>query len=566
MILEPVAGILLEVAIKSTILLAVAWVATLAARRSSAAIRHLIWTAAFGAIIVLPFSMALPVRWCLVAPQSAVHREEPSSREMPGDVSHLPVAPAGLPTPQTPVVTPEPRDFTGPVVLAGLSGIALFGVQLVCGAVLLVRVRACADRVPRKSQWGPAHDLLRSTLEIPVSAMTWGLVRPIVMLPRISYSWPEEKLEAVVLHELAHVRRFDFAANLLASVACALYWFNPIVWLCARALRGEAESAADDLVLRSGIKSSTYADILLDVAAEIGKARRGQPALGVSLMKRTKIERRVRSILSPTARRRCAGRWDAVLASATAILLLVPLAAAQVAPSAPKKDQPLIRAAQVKADKAQKSTSDEGYRIVSEDGKTLFTVAPTAQAKRQKHRKHRAGEQEQVVDADKVKAVMSLLDREEAVLKAQQGLQRDPTDMIAARKRVESSRTEYAAQTTLLSKVMESYRAGAASKFEIDKAKRAALFARYGLFSSEQQLQLAERKAEVERLKVQSTRVRPLTPQDVARLKAGVDTASANLDRMILLRKKGAVEDSDVERARVLLEMARSGLAGVRGK
>jgi beta-lactamase regulating signal transducer with metallopeptidase domain len=57
------------------------------------------------------------------------------------------------------------------------------------------------------------------------------LIRPVVLLPDSSLAWPSERTEAVVLHELAHVRRWDSASQLVAVATCALSGFNPVVWL-----------------------------------------------------------------------------------------------------------------------------------------------------------------------------------------------------------------------------------------------------------------------------------------------------------------------------------------------
>ncbi|MGQ0508175.1 MAG: M56 family metallopeptidase [Myxococcaceae bacterium] len=97
----------------------------------------------------------------------------------------------------------------------------------------------------------------------PVLPMTWGVMRPTVLVPVGSRAWSEERLQLVLLHELAHVRRLDALTQLFAQLACALYWFHPLVWLASRRMRALREYACDDQVLRAGRRPSEYAGELL---------------------------------------------------------------------------------------------------------------------------------------------------------------------------------------------------------------------------------------------------------------------------------------------------------------
>ena len=82
--------------------------------------------------------------------------------------------------------------------------------------------------------------------------MAWGILRPALLLPANAVSWSADRRRAVVLHELAHVKRRDCLIHVLAQAARAVHWFNPLAWVGTRRLRAERERACDDLVLNSG--------------------------------------------------------------------------------------------------------------------------------------------------------------------------------------------------------------------------------------------------------------------------------------------------------------------------
>ena len=160
--------------------------------------------------------------------------------------------------------------------------------------------------------------------------MTWGTWRPTVILPSDAQSWSTNQFEAVLLHELAHVRRFDFLTQMVAEVTCAAYWFNPIVWLGARALRSDAELAADEAVLQTGLKPSEYATELMSLAASIGTRKQPFAYVGTLAMKNSKIENRLHSILQERNNRRGMTTTQILAASLAAILVVPALAVTQL--------------------------------------------------------------------------------------------------------------------------------------------------------------------------------------------------------------------------------------------
>jgi beta-lactamase regulating signal transducer with metallopeptidase domain len=138
-------------------------------------------------------------------------------------------------------------------------------------------------------------------MAVPV---TWGWIRSVVMLPTDADQWPKSRLEAVILHELAHVRRRDFRSQAMMELACAVFWFLPPMWTAAEDLRVQAELEADQAVLRAGMRPSEYAGELLTIARELGNRR--LPAIygGTPAVKNAKIEARLHAILSSDLGRR----------------------------------------------------------------------------------------------------------------------------------------------------------------------------------------------------------------------------------------------------------------------
>ena len=136
-----------------------------------------------------------------------------------------------------------------------------------------------------------------------------GIVHPAVVLPVEASDWSDERRRAVLFHELAHVRRRDLLGHTLGRVACAIYWFHPLVWAAARRLRSESERACDDLVLTSGTRASEYAHHLLEIVTGVRNA--SAPATALAMARRKEFEGRVLAILDPEQRRTAPGRIQA---------------------------------------------------------------------------------------------------------------------------------------------------------------------------------------------------------------------------------------------------------------
>jgi beta-lactamase regulating signal transducer with metallopeptidase domain len=127
-----------------------------------------------------------------------------------------------------------------------------------------------------------------------VVPMTWGIVRPVVLLPNESHDWSDERRRFVLLHELAHVKRLDVLFQSIARLACALYWFNPLAWYALWRLRVERELACDDCVVAAGERPSDYASQLVQIARAYRPARF---SVGVAMARSTKLEQRIVAML-----------------------------------------------------------------------------------------------------------------------------------------------------------------------------------------------------------------------------------------------------------------------------
>lgn len=133
--------------------------------------------------------------------------------------------------------------------------------------------------------------------------VTYGLIRPIILLPRDADAWSDERIRLVMAHELAHVARGDWFVHVVAELCRAVYWFNPLFWIACARLRREGEQAADDIVLNLGADRTAYADHLVNLARAFSvRARTWLPAPAV--VRPSTLERRVSAMLNPAVNRR----------------------------------------------------------------------------------------------------------------------------------------------------------------------------------------------------------------------------------------------------------------------
>ncbi len=294
----------------SVMLPALAFVAARFLRDAS--LRHMVWLTAFGTLLIFPLASLI------VPPQIVIDRATQVADAAPS-VPMMIVPSAEAAPAEAPAASALPEITLEEVALAllvvWLAGVCWAGSRLMIGAFGLHLLRRQSR--PHALTHADLPDIVmhRRECELRLSGaqdgpMTWGVLRPVILLPRTSLTWTRERMQAVLLHELAHVRRRDSLTQSLSLLICALYWPNPLIWLGARALRREAEIAADDAVLSSGMRPSAYAGELLQLASEF--RGHGLAVSGVSMAGRSSLEARVKSVLAANPLRKGVTLMDAL--------------------------------------------------------------------------------------------------------------------------------------------------------------------------------------------------------------------------------------------------------------
>lgn len=98
------------------------------------------------------------------------------------------------------------------------------------------------------------------------SPITFGIVKPLILIPEPWHSWSQSEKLTVLRHEIAHVKRQDWVANIIFGVLASLNWFNPFIWLLRTKVHAEAEHDCDVTVLNLGSPKYAYAGQLLSLA------------------------------------------------------------------------------------------------------------------------------------------------------------------------------------------------------------------------------------------------------------------------------------------------------------
>ena len=434
--------------LKGAVILVLGTVCSMMARGATAASRHMIWTLTLGGALAVPVISAIVPRWTLhvgfwpftahevpaviteltvpaaltsastnavlaLAPRADTPRRtdaSPSPDELATpsvetaerattmlEVRHVAIEPEAS-VAAAHVSADTPRTGAAPLI-PWLAAVWALGVVIALIPTVMAFARlATVSRRARPLHGGRWALLIPSALreldvrrrvrflelDGPVMPMTWGVFRPVVLLPADDFDSTIEQRLDVLRHELAHVRRYDCLTQLVGQLACALHWFNPFAWLAARELRVERERACDDEVLGAGAKASDYADYLLRVARStriVGAAALG----GLAMARPSQMAGRLLAVLDDRRRRGRVSLWAGVQAGLAAGALVTGVAAASPVSSLAAEPAPALAA--VQGNRA--TTIDNGISVgpvqLDEPARTLaaraaLTPATTAGA------------------------------------------------------------------------------------------------------------------------------------------------------------------------------------------
>jgi beta-lactamase regulating signal transducer with metallopeptidase domain len=253
-------------------------VADVALARRSANARYLL---ALGALLgMLALSIAT-----LAFEESAFYQPIPHSSAAVRDVVATRTQPFHLDLSSTPASAPlrqADRFVLGHLMpyldAVWLIGVLFLSIRTLGGWWLIRRMKARLEQAPHTLLL--RLDRLRRQMNVPrfvdlrlstriTNPLTAGVLRPWILLPITALtSLSPEQLEVVLAHELAHIRRADYAWNLLQTIVETLFFFHPAVWWISRRVREERELCCDDVAVRSCSDPTVYALALLRLEEE----------------------------------------------------------------------------------------------------------------------------------------------------------------------------------------------------------------------------------------------------------------------------------------------------------
>lgn len=311
---------------QSTLCLLVAALLNTVLRNNRAQVRYAIWTAA-SLKFLLPFAPLIALGRRFAWPQS--DGADQTVTALVNTVSQ----PFAVPVSAAVAVTAGDAWTAGSIALVATLAIWLAG----CGVVLaiwLVSWRRVATAVANGTpvQHGPELDMLRcleqragirkpSALALSNATLepgVFGWFRPSLIVPRsMTEHLSEQQVEALIAHEVCHIRRHDNIVAALHMLVEAVFWFHPLVWWLERRLMDERERACDEQVVEWGYEPVVYAESILRTC-ELYVA---SPVACVAGVTGSELKSRIEAIMNSQTTQ-ILGGWRALLLALAALSLV----------------------------------------------------------------------------------------------------------------------------------------------------------------------------------------------------------------------------------------------------
>jgi beta-lactamase regulating signal transducer with metallopeptidase domain len=223
------------------------------------------------------------------APLSVPHQAGPGDDTVPDAAAMLRNLSMARGLSSLDVVKAGPRLWLPSIVLAWLIGVAAFFIRMLGGWWRIHRLHRVA-RATSPSVWtktaarladtlglsGRVHIVDSSVVDTPTVI---GWIRPVILLPVAALAGlSASQVEAILVHELAHIRRHDFLVNLLQTLAETMLFYHPAVWWLSARIRVEREHCCDEIALAVCGDALSYAEALV----ELERWRRVHPPLAMA--------------------------------------------------------------------------------------------------------------------------------------------------------------------------------------------------------------------------------------------------------------------------------------------
>ena len=306
--------LLCEYLIKSSFILSVSIVLVYLLRKKSASLRHLVLSAFLIGLLFIPILSSIATGWetkflplwqtrdaaaleadglarnfnssskalgsTLVASEVSIHMEEVKKNSLP--------------------------VFGFAALLIWLFGLMFLSIRILLGLFGTIRLTREGQDI-QDSLWKRLLYRFLETVSLrrkinllshdkTMVPLTWGVIKPVVMMPEESKNWSENQRSTALYHELSHIKRGDYLVMILARISRAIYWFNPLSWIVLGMIKREQEKACDELVLKAGIKPSTYAENLLFIRNSVS-GHWNPPAAVLGAMNKSHLNDRLTTIL-----------------------------------------------------------------------------------------------------------------------------------------------------------------------------------------------------------------------------------------------------------------------------